>query len=228
MTQFVNYVSNYIHKHELYDKIKKGSTYQEVYDEVILSHNDVLRSRDEYSEIAQKIMNVIEEQHGRHLLRVYCYYPYIKTTGYHGFDYHDLYEELIKQVHNQTIKPILMFENIVEDDDKFMIEDTLKAEFDKKYGFIRPSLELDNMLHLMRRNLNNKEYMKFLEVDCKRLLQRQQDKYFIKQDLTDKEVFLELYKVVGEQMGFTEYRFSVFYTYDGYGEIVPTFCGEIE
>ena len=34
MTQFVNYVSNYIHKHELYDKIKKGSTYQEVYDEV--------------------------------------------------------------------------------------------------------------------------------------------------------------------------------------------------
>lgn len=227
MTRFTDFVTKYIHKKDIYHLLPKNKemTYLEVYDEVIFNYDDNLRSLDEYKEISHKLMDTIINEFGLHLLRIYAYFPYISTKGYHGFDYEELYTCSIDDI-NKVIQPILSFINIEDENDKKMLEIIFKEEFDNKYGYIRPSIELDFMLKLMKKNFHNTTYKHFLEKDLKEKLKEQKDKYFINLDLTKAENFKELYKTVGEQAGYPEYRWGIFSRFDGYGNVVDAYDEE--
>lgn len=219
MSRFTDFIDHYIYEHKLYDQIGKDRTYAAVYDEVVFPHSDVLRSRDEYDEIANKIMDVIEEQYGLHLLRIYAYYPHIKTHGYCGFDLHDLYEYSIKEI-TKTVHGILSFLNITDKQDKELLEYFFKDAFSNKYGYIRPNNRLENIIMMIHEHFYDQKFAENLLDDLKWELKKSKDKYFINQDLLDKEVLHELYTVIGENIGFPEFRRSVFYDYDGYGNVV--------
>lgn len=221
MTRFTRFVTKYIHEENIYHLLPKNKemTYTEVYDEVISNYDNNLRSLDEYKEISHKLMDTIINEYGLHLLRVYAYFPYISTKGYRGFDYKELYTYSINDI-NKVIQPILSFINIENENDKKMLEIIFREEFDNKYGYIRPSIKLDYMLKLMKKNFHNITYKHFLEKDLKQILKKQGDKYFINLDLTKTENFQELYKTVGEQVGYPEYRWDIFSRFDGYGNVV--------
>lgn len=216
--RLVRFVSDYAYEHKIKPP-RKDMTYIEVFDEVIAPQYDKVRSVQEYKDIATKIIDVIKEQHGIHLLRVYCYYPYIDTYRYEGFESHDLYAHSIQDVH-KTVQSLLSFIGVTHKDDKKLLTDFLLDEFDEKYGFIKQSTRLAYIIKLMQRNFSDVTYKHFLEKDLKRILQEEGDKYFIKKDLTQFENFNELYVAFGEQYGFFEFRRGIYCRYDGYGNVI--------
>ena len=108
--------------------------------------------------------------------------------------------------------------------DLAILEDEFSKIYENKYGFLSMFIgDCEDLIHLMkmveRRDFDS-EYIKVIELDIEEALIKAGDKFFHKQDLTDRDTITQLYKIVGEHYGLDGYRFDIFHDYDGYGNVV--------
>lgn len=199
-----------------------GKSYRDIHSE-ILKLKPELHTRKELTEFAHQLTDKLMSEYGFDAYRIYVSYPLIRTKGYCGFEEVHLY----KQIHEAmgcSSKAFCKLHKINHFLDLAILEHEFKNIYENKYGFLSMFADdCQNLIMLMQmvhRHGFDPEYIEVIEVDIEDALVRAGDKFFHKQDLTNRDIITQLYKIVGERYGFDEYRFGLFQDYDGYGNVV--------
>ena len=199
-----------------------GKSYKEIHSK-ILECVPGLHTIKELKNFAQQLTSKILDEYGFNAYRIYVHYPLIRTKGYNGFD--EVY--LYKHIHEAmacSSKAFCKMHKITHDVDLAILEHEFSKIYENRYGVLSLFMgDGDDLIHLMkmveRRDFDPK-YIKVIELDIEDALIQAGDKFFYKQDLTDREVITQLYQIVGERYGLNGYRFDIFHDYDGYGNVV--------
>ena len=203
-------------------KTLDGKSYGEIYSEILkLVPN--LHSREELKELAQQLTDKIIDEYGFDAYRIYATYPLIRTKGYNGFEEVLLYENIHKAM-GCSSKAFCTMHQINHKLDLAILQHEFSKIYGDKYGFLSCFVgDCEDLIHIMQmvhRHLFDPEYIKVIEVDIQDALIKAGDNFFHKQDLTNEEIIKQLYNIVGERYGLDGYRITVFYEYDGYGNVV--------
>ena len=212
----------------IYDFAKKNNvciydndTYINLYDRCV-EKVPSLTPYDDLVKYSKELLDLLDEEYGLHLLRIFAVYPLIHTKDYHGFDVFYLYENHIRAM-GYSVKSFIILNKITEDISLKLLQMEFKKRFDEKYGFLKYWLDDGRLLHIISmidEHNYDKRYASFMEEDLRNSLISIDDKYFIKQDLTEESLQRELYKVMGAFCGFYQFRRRIFYDYDGFGNVV--------
>lgn len=199
-----------------------GKSYEEVHSK-ILELKPELHTREELKELANKLTYKLLKEYDFDAYRIYVSYPMIRTKGYCGFDEVHLYKH-IHEAMNCYTKAFLKMHQIHHYLDLAILEHEFSKIYGDKYGFLSMFTDdCSDLIHLMkmveRRDFDPK-YIEVIELDIEDALIKAGDKFFHKQDLTDRDTITQLYKIVGEHYGLDGYRFDIFHDYDGYGNVV--------
>ena len=200
-------------------EFKDGETYQVAYERLLDKISD-LHTKEELEEIASQLLNKLVEEYGLHAVRIFADYPLIYMKGYKGFDQVYLYENIHASM-GATSKAFMLMNKISLKLDKAILENEFRNVFRTEYGYINPDSRLIELITLVHEHFYDQSYIEFLSKDIKISLEACGDKYFHKKEL-DEEVMREIYKTIGEDIGFPEYRFGFNQDYDGFGNIVWT------
>lgn len=201
-----------------------GKSYGDIHSEILkLIPN--LHTREELKELAQKLTDKILNEYGFDSYRIYVSYPLIRTKGYRGFQEVHLYKHIHKAMACSS-KAFCAMNKINHDIDLAILEHEFKNLYEDKYGFLSMFVgdceDLILLMKMVERHNFDPEYIKVIEFDIEEALIQAGDKFFHKQDLSDRDTITQLYKIVGEKYGFDEFRFGLFRDYDGYGNVVWT------
>ena len=199
-------------------KIKDGETVGEVYDKIAEQKN--VLPRDELKSLGYELLGSLEQQCDFHSLRVFKKYPLIRFKQWHGFEEEQLYHKINTAIGKMVDIFCIMKEVERNKMNDMLLEHYFQEAYAKKYGRFTPTCETITLIKLIKDHGYDAEYARFLEDDLKNAIYRDGDLYFQNLDLTDRRTLKMLYRVVGESAGFQEFRRSVFYDYDGYGNVV--------
>lgn len=199
-----------------------GKTYSEIHS-MLLENISELHSIDELKEFAQQLTDKIICEYGFDAYRVYAGYPLIRTKGYHGFDEVHLYKKLHEAM-SCSSKAFCKINKINHKIDLAILEHEFSKIYGDKYGFLSKFVgDYEDLIHIMKmveRRDFDPDYIKVIELDIEDALIKAGDKFFHKQDLSNREIITQLYNIVGEVYGLYGYRFDIFHDYDGYGNVV--------
>ena len=203
-------------------KAMDGITYGEIHSELLKAIPN-LHTREELKELAQQLTDKIVEEYGFDAYRVYASHPLIRTKGYVGFQEVYLYEH-IHEAMACSSRAFCKMHKINHKIDLSILEHEFKEIYEEKYGFLSMFVgECEELILLMKmvgRHDFDPHYIEVIELDIKEALIEAGDKFFYKQNLTNRETIKQLYKIVGEKYGLDGYRFDVFHDYDGDGNVV--------
>lgn len=199
-------------------KMEDGETYRIIFQRIVES-NPCIISLETSDAMGEHLLQYLEKHWDYFQLRVFFRYPIIEMKAYYGFDEEELYHNYIMAM-GHDVHVFCTLHKIERNAlNEMNLQDSFRKAYKEQYGSFKPNLRTIELIKLLRDHGFNEEYLKFLEEDIKISIERDGDKYFIKQDLTDKQNIRDLYRVIGEIVGFPEYRRSVFRDYDGYGNV---------
>lgn len=203
------------HGIEMHDGEKYGTIYQRIIDSDKRMHNI-----DEIHNLANELLNKLEQEYDFKAVSVFASYPLIATKGYCGFDAVDMYSE-IHQAMGYISEAFCKINKITVSLDIKMLEHEFQKVYREKYGFIHETSRLNELLSMIYEHGFDSQYISYIEDDLKYALMQAHDNYFINKDLTKKENIILLHEIYGiffaHVFGF---RDDVFYRYDGYGHVV--------
>lgn len=200
-------------------EFKDGEKYQVAY-ERLLDKVPELHTKEELKKFANQLLNKLVDEYGLHAVRIFADYPLIYMQGYNGFDQVYLYKNIHASM-GATSKAFLLMNKISLKLDKAILEYEFKKAFKLNYGIINPDSRLIELVKMVHEHFYDESYINFLSEDIKFALKSCGDKYFHEKELNE-DIMKEVYKIVGEDVGFPEYRFSFNRDYDGFGNIVWT------
>lgn len=182
-----------------------------------------LHTREELKKLAEKLTDKIIDEYGFDAYRIYASYPLIRTKGYCGFDEVYLYEEIHKAMACSS-KAFCKINKLNHCIDLAILENEFKNIYETKYGFLSMFIgqceDLILLMKMVERHNFDPEYIKVIEFDIEDALIEAGDRFFYKQDLSNKDTITQLYKIVGERYGLNGFRSDIFHDYDGYGNVV--------
>lgn len=221
-------VNNEIYKYAKENNIKMndGESYSTIYKRCLES-NPSLHTIEEHQQYAKELMQKLYDEYDEDLvaLMVFAKKPLIATKAYEGFNEVYLYK-YIHEAMGYSAQAFLKINQIREKVDKYILEHEFKKLWSEKIGYYpifdpeNKSSELIHWMRIIKRHSFNPSYIKNIEEDLKLALQKADDKYFHKKDLTNIDTIILLYQMVGVTYGLKDFMFSVFTEYDGYGHIV--------
>lgn len=177
---------------ETYD----GEKFKDIYEDI--QANAPVRSFEEIVELACELIDVIRSHYGEHLLRLFARRPLIHMKGYIGFNDVDLYHKTHAGM-GHFVKAFMVENDIERGFDTFYLEHFFREVHDFVYGYVDPYNDnLWHLLNMVRDHMYEETYVKVLEEDIRTELRISGDKWFIKQDLTDKRTLYEIYKIMKE------------------------------
>lgn len=187
---------------------------------IIQSSCPKLHSTEELRKLALKNLKTIEKEFGFKALRLFMY-DTCKGALLQSFTGKDIlqlkYEKLIKDIkkyHGKLINELHL------QLDFFVYFKVLEEEYQNNYGFIQ---QYNNKLYAILKTLNITNYapelINVLQEELKWQLEFAGDKYYINQDLKDREVLDMLFEHIAEEFFDEEivHDVELFYDYDGYG-----------
>ena len=189
-----------------------GEKFLEVYED--LQANAPIRSFEEIVDLACELIDVIRNHYGDHLLRLFVRRPLIHTKGYVGFNEVNLYHKTHAGMGHFT-KAFMVENDVVRGFDTFYLQHFFKEVYDFMYGYVDPYNDnLWHLLNMVRDHMYEETYVKVLEEDIRTELRISGDKWFVKQDLTNRKTLYEIYKIMKETR---ESPFKMFTELDGKG-----------
>ena len=178
-----------------------------------------LHSEEELKKYASELLNKLHEKYGFKGLRVWY-----RTQMRYAFFGHELlsekYSGLLKEI-TDYISNYCEEHNFVLTLDVYLLSMEVQNAYKAEYGVLREGKLIDSYsilraIHLMYYDEDIIESLAdVLEVS----LIKSGDRYYLNQDLKDKDVIYELFIYFSEELGMMDvYRgHCMFYEYDGYG-----------
>lgn len=180
-----------------------------------------LHSEDELKTFSDNLLSEIFDEFGFKGLRIW----YAVSLKYGFCVYEDLYMKYDKLVEDisRFVESYRKDNGIVLKLDVFLSVIYLKETYKRRFGVFNEELV---RLHSILQTIHLSDYNPIIISEVGHLLEMelaiQGDKYYYKQDLSDRSVLEELYIHVGEEFGDADVYtgLSMFYDYDGYGGLV--------